>query len=199
MALSRRQFVQTAGIGAGAALTSSVWGRGRENSVWSAFEAELQAVEKGMICIASNENPVGPGKKVLDSLHALLEGGTKPGRYSNQARRAHRGDLRALQGQARERAAQRRVDRDPPRRDAGVHLEDQAARRHHSDLRGMRRLRGVDRQPGARRQAELRVQDRSRPDARRRQRAPAWCSTATRTTRPPPTSAPRRRATSSRS
>ena len=41
MALTRRRFVQTAGIGAGAALTSSVWGRGRENSVWSAFEAEL--------------------------------------------------------------------------------------------------------------------------------------------------------------
>ena len=58
MALSRRQFVQTAGIGAGAALTSNVWGRGRENSVWSAFEAELQAVDKGVICIASNENPV---------------------------------------------------------------------------------------------------------------------------------------------
>src|SRR5947207_5943216 len=84
MALSRRQFVQTAGIGAGAALTSSVWGRGRENSVWSAFEAELQAVEKGVICIASNETPVGPGKKVLDSLRGLLENGAKPGRYSNQ-------------------------------------------------------------------------------------------------------------------
>ena len=84
MALTRRRFVQTAGIGAGAALTSSVWGRGRENAVWSAFEAELEAVEKGVICIASNENPVGPGKKVLDSLKALLEGGTRPGRYSNQ-------------------------------------------------------------------------------------------------------------------
>ena len=84
MAITRRQFVQTAGIGAGAALTSSVWGRGRENSVWSAFEPDLQAVEKGMICIGSNENPVGPGKKVLDGLRALLEGGAKPGRYSNQ-------------------------------------------------------------------------------------------------------------------
>jgi histidinol-phosphate aminotransferase len=84
MALSRRQFVQTAGIGSGAALAGSVWGRGRENSVWSAFEAELQAVDRGVICIASNENPVGPGKKVLDSLRALLEGGARPGRYSNQ-------------------------------------------------------------------------------------------------------------------
>jgi histidinol-phosphate aminotransferase len=84
MAITRRHFVQTAGIGAGAALTSTVWGRGRENSVWSAFEAELQAVERGMICISSNENPVGPGKKVLDTLRGLLEGGAKPGRYSNQ-------------------------------------------------------------------------------------------------------------------
>jgi histidinol-phosphate aminotransferase len=84
MAISRRQFVQTAGIGAGAALTSSVWGRGRENFVWSPFEAELQAVEKGVICISSNENPVGPGQKVMDSLRALLQGGTRPGRYSNQ-------------------------------------------------------------------------------------------------------------------
>src|SRR5207247_4721264 len=84
MALSRRQFVQTAGIGAGAALTSNIWGRGREHSVWSAIEPNLQAVERNMICIASNENPVGPGKKVLDTLRTLLEGGAKPGRYSNQ-------------------------------------------------------------------------------------------------------------------
>ncbi len=84
MALSRRQFVQTAGLGAGAALTSSIWGRGRENAIWSAFEPDLQAVERGVICIASNENPVGPGQKVLGSLRALLENGAKPGRYSNQ-------------------------------------------------------------------------------------------------------------------
>jgi histidinol-phosphate aminotransferase len=85
MTLSRRKFVQTAGIGAGAALTGSIWGRGRENSIWSAIEPELQAVERGVICIASNENPVGPGKAVLDSLRTLLEGGARPGRYSNQS------------------------------------------------------------------------------------------------------------------
>jgi histidinol-phosphate aminotransferase len=85
MALSRRHFVQTLGVGAGAALTSSIWGRGREHSVWSAIEPDLQAVERGVICIASNENPVGPGKVVLDHVRSLLEGGTKPGRYSNQA------------------------------------------------------------------------------------------------------------------
>ena len=85
MALTRRSFVQTVGIGAGAALTSSVWGRGRENSVWSALSPDLQAVERGVICIASNENPVGPGKKVLDTVRGLLDGGTRPGRYSQQS------------------------------------------------------------------------------------------------------------------
>src|SRR5438067_2260747 len=84
MTLSRRHFVQTAGIGAGVALTSNIWGRGRENSLWDALEPNLQAVERGVVCIASNENPVGPGKKVLDGLAALLEGGKKPGRYSGQ-------------------------------------------------------------------------------------------------------------------
>ena len=73
------------GIGAGAALTAGVWGRGRENSIWSAIEPDLQAVERGVICIASNENPVGPGPKVLGTLKTLLENGARPGRYSNQA------------------------------------------------------------------------------------------------------------------
>ncbi len=85
MSLSRRRFVQTVGIGAGAALSSNIWGRGRENSLWSMIEPDLQAVERGVVCIASNENPVGPGKVVLDTLRTMLEGGTKPGRYSNQA------------------------------------------------------------------------------------------------------------------
>ena len=43
MALSRRKFVSTVGIGAGAALTGNIWARGRENSVWSAFEPTLEA------------------------------------------------------------------------------------------------------------------------------------------------------------
>ena len=85
MTLSRRTFVRTVGVGAGAALAGNIWGRGRENSLWSAFEPDLHAVERGVICIASNENPVGPGKVVLDHLRALLEGGAKPGRYSGQA------------------------------------------------------------------------------------------------------------------
>jgi histidinol-phosphate aminotransferase len=87
MAFSRRKFVQTVGLGAGAALTSNIWARGRENSVWSAFEPTVEAVERGVICIASNENPVGPGKAVLESLRTLLRDGARPGRYSDQAGR----------------------------------------------------------------------------------------------------------------
>jgi histidinol-phosphate aminotransferase len=87
MALSRRRFVQTVGLGAAGALTGSyIAGRGRENSVWSAFEPSLQAVEPGMICISSNENPMGPGKTVLDAVHAAFgPTGAQPGRYSGSA------------------------------------------------------------------------------------------------------------------
>jgi histidinol-phosphate aminotransferase len=80
MALSRRGFVQTVGIG-----TAGAWigARGRENSIWSAFEPALQAVEPGTIVLASNENPLGPGKTVMRAVRAAFgEGGRTPGRYS---------------------------------------------------------------------------------------------------------------------
>ena len=88
MALTRRGFVQTVGIGAAGALTSSwIGARGRENALWSAVEPTLLAVEHGVIVLASNENPVGPGTKVLDAVKAAFgEGGRAPGRYSNQSR-----------------------------------------------------------------------------------------------------------------
>jgi histidinol-phosphate aminotransferase len=83
--LTRRGFVQTVGIGAAGAVTSSFIGaRGRENSIWAAFEPTLQAVEPGMICLSSNENPLGPGKTVLDAIKAAFgPNGGRPGRYSN--------------------------------------------------------------------------------------------------------------------
>jgi histidinol-phosphate aminotransferase len=85
--LTRRGFVQTVGIGAAGALTSSFIGaRGRENSLWSAFEPTLQALEPGVICLASNENPLGPGQKVLDAVKAAFgPNGAQPGRYSGNA------------------------------------------------------------------------------------------------------------------
>ena len=84
MALTRRRFVQTAGIGAAGALTGPwIGARGRENALWSLVEPALQAIEPGVIVLASNENPVGPGATVLNAVKAAFgEGGRAPGRYS---------------------------------------------------------------------------------------------------------------------
>ena len=88
MALTRRGFVQTVGIGAAGAFTSSwIGARGRENALWSALEPTLHAVEPGVIVLASNENPVGPGGAVLDAVKAAFgDGGRAPGRYSSKSR-----------------------------------------------------------------------------------------------------------------
>jgi histidinol-phosphate aminotransferase len=81
MALTRRAFVQTVGIGAAA---SYIGARGRENAIWSAIEPPLYAVEPGVICLSSNENPMGPGKTVIDAVRAAFgPTGAQPGRYSN--------------------------------------------------------------------------------------------------------------------
>ena len=80
--LTRRTFVQTAG-----AITASfITARGREHSIWSAFEPTLHALEPNIICLASNENPLGPGKVVLDGVRAAFgPTGARPGRYSGSA------------------------------------------------------------------------------------------------------------------
>jgi histidinol-phosphate aminotransferase len=82
--LTRRKFVQTIGAGAAGAYAASwISARGRENSIWQAFEPTLQAIEPGVICLSSNENPVGPGQKVLDAVKAAYgPTGATPGRYS---------------------------------------------------------------------------------------------------------------------
>jgi histidinol-phosphate aminotransferase len=84
MPLTRRSFVQTVGIGAAGALTSSYIGsRGREHGIWSAFETPLAAAEAKPIIISSNENPLGPSKAVLDAIRAAFgDDGRAPGRYS---------------------------------------------------------------------------------------------------------------------
>lgn len=88
MALTRRGFVQTAGVGAAGALTSAwIGARGRENVLWSVVEPTLQAVEPGVIVLASNENPLGPGPAVMQAVKAAFgDGGRAPGRYSGSAR-----------------------------------------------------------------------------------------------------------------
>src|SRR4051812_40986402 len=81
--LTRRRFVQTVGAGAAAYIGA----RGRENSIWSALEPTLLAVEPGVICLSSNENPLGPGPAVLDAVTAAFgPAGATPGRYSGSSR-----------------------------------------------------------------------------------------------------------------
>ena len=81
--LTRRRFVQTVGIGAAAYIGA----RGRENAIWSALETPLEALEPNVICLASNENPLGPGKQVLDAVKAAFgPAGAQPGRYSGAAK-----------------------------------------------------------------------------------------------------------------
>lgn len=82
--LTRRAFVRTVGVGAAGALSAPFIGaRGREHSIWSAFEEPLHALEPGVICLASNENPLGPGRTVLDAVEAAFgPTGAQPGRYS---------------------------------------------------------------------------------------------------------------------
>jgi histidinol-phosphate aminotransferase len=80
--LTRRSFVRTAGIGAAAFIGA----RGRENSLWSCVEPTLEALAPGVICLASNENPTGPGQTVLDAVTAAFgPTGARPGRYDGGA------------------------------------------------------------------------------------------------------------------
>jgi histidinol-phosphate/aromatic aminotransferase/cobyric acid decarboxylase-like protein len=85
--LTRRKFVETVGIGAAGALTSSwIGARGREDSVWSALSPAVEASQAPMpmIPLSSNENPFGPSAAVLDAIKkAFGPGGAAPGRYSN--------------------------------------------------------------------------------------------------------------------
>jgi histidinol-phosphate aminotransferase len=81
--LTRRTFVQTVGTG----VAAYVGARGRENSLWAAFEPTLEAVAPGMICLSSNENPQGPGPTVLNGIKAAFgPAGARPGRYDGTAR-----------------------------------------------------------------------------------------------------------------
>lgn len=82
--LARREFLRTLGAGAAGAFSATLIGaRGREHTIWSGLEAPLNALEPGVICLASNENPLGPGTVVLDAVRAAFgANGAEPGRYS---------------------------------------------------------------------------------------------------------------------
>ncbi len=80
MAVSRRSFVKTLGIGAGGAMAGSmVTARGMEAWRWSAQEPGSKSID---IRLSSNENPMGPGETVLKAIReALGPAHARPGRY----------------------------------------------------------------------------------------------------------------------
>jgi histidinol-phosphate aminotransferase len=80
--LTRRSFVKIVGTG----MAAYIGARGREKRIWSALEPSLLALEPNTICLASNENPLGPGAAVLDAVKAAFgPTGAKPGRYDGSA------------------------------------------------------------------------------------------------------------------
>ena len=82
--MNRRLFVQTMGAGAAGAWIA---GRGLEGGLWRELEA-AQAAPGAMspIILSSNENPMGPGKAVLDAVKAAFgPANAAPGRYSGAA------------------------------------------------------------------------------------------------------------------
>ena len=84
--LTRRRFVQTVGLGAAGAVTGSwISARGREGSSVAHRKSGRggRATAASPIILSSNENPLGPGQKVLDAVKAAFgPAGAAPGRYS---------------------------------------------------------------------------------------------------------------------
>jgi histidinol-phosphate aminotransferase len=83
--LTRRRFVQSVGVGAAGAWIGA---RGRESGLFTTLDAQTAqtpaAAAVNPIILSSNENPVGPGKVVLDAVKAAFgPTGAAPGRYSN--------------------------------------------------------------------------------------------------------------------
>ncbi len=85
MSLSRRSFVRSVGLGAGALVTSRfVSARGLEGFRWEGEEADFDSSE---ILLSSNENPMGPGDSVMRAIKDGLEsGGSAMGRYPGKYR-----------------------------------------------------------------------------------------------------------------
>lgn len=85
MSCSRRSFVKTLGLGAAGAIGGSwISARGREAWVWG---AEPLGAGSDEIILSSNENPLGPGKAVLEAIESAIgPNGAEPGRYPSAYR-----------------------------------------------------------------------------------------------------------------
>ena len=200
MALTRRSFVRTAGIGAAGALTAAGSARAAARTASGRRSSRRsRRVEPGLICLASNENPLGPGTAVLDAVRAafgrrrraarpLLGQRAAPSPTPSRRNTASRPRTSCSAAGPRRSSARRRIS---SRRKTS---RSSARSRPTRSAPATRSMMGHPVRP-SRSTPTFKIDlDGSPP----RRRAPAWCSTATRTTRRRPTSARRRRATSSR-
>ncbi len=79
MSFSRRAFVKTLGIGGAAALSSSYIPRAYD---LPAFWTPTLLAQEGPLLLHNNENPLGPGDKVLNAIREhLAPDGAPAGRY----------------------------------------------------------------------------------------------------------------------
>jgi histidinol-phosphate aminotransferase len=85
MALSRRGFVGTLGIGAVGYVGGRILSGGRVIGPWSRpFDEALFAQGAQPLLLHNNENPLGPGDKALDAIRAkLTDRGVPAARYSS--------------------------------------------------------------------------------------------------------------------
>ena len=193
MALSRRGFVQARA--SGRQRRSPAHGLARaavRPACGRPSNRPLEAVAPGMICLSSNENPLGPGKTVMKAVRAAFgEGGRTPGRYSSSG-----GDLID--------AIAKKLGVKPENIVLGcgstqilrtaTHLftaKDKAlvgTIPTYEECAGYAEMMGTSR---ARGRARRRLQDGPRRASPTPPRARGSSSTATRTTRRPPTSARR--------
>ena len=173
--ITRRRFVQTVGIGAAGAIAGSwIAARGREDSIWSAaLEAQTPAAAANTPIDRPVEQrePARAGQKVLDAMKAAFgPAGAAPGRYSGAS-----GAL--VEALAKKHGV-------PPGNitlgcgstqilRTATHVftaRNHGARRHDSDLRGVRRLRRHDGPSRPRGAARSELQHGSRSPGRRRAR-----------------------------
>ena len=106
MALSRRDFVRTLGIGgAGALSTAMVIGRGREALAWGPEPVDAGLPQAAgtdqQIVISSNENPRGPGKAALDAIRGRTSRSAATGATSRELRYPRRSRAYSDRGRSR--------------------------------------------------------------------------------------------------
>jgi histidinol-phosphate aminotransferase len=81
MPLSRRAFVRTVGVGAAGALSTAYLPRLADARTARWAEAFMQSTGARPLLLHNNENPLGPGQKVLGAVRAFMRDGAPAGRY----------------------------------------------------------------------------------------------------------------------